>query len=335
MHARLRIKFAGPLVSIQDGGRFGYLRFGVPASGPMDRLSHAAANAALGRDSNQSSIEISMGGLVLECTEGRVTCAVTGGDFGVELAGGKHTSWSIHNLEEGDTLAVKPGEWGSWAYLSFAGDISARQWLNHSATHSTSGFGGGLLTKNQDLLVDNASLLHDRGGNIHRPEFAHTSDRVRVVLGPQDRYFLRESIDQFLGARYTLDAAYDRMGARLKGPALLPENALSIPSEPIVRGSVQVSGDGTPTVLLADHQTTGGYPKIATLISPDVDLFAQLRSGETVGFEAISSKKSVQIVRQYHEDRSQYLDSIASPIGTMEQRLMRNNLISGVIRDAP
>jgi allophanate hydrolase len=123
------------------------------------------------------------------------------------------------------------------------------------------------------------------------------------------------------------------MGMRLKGPELPLVGALSIPSEPVVRGSVQVSGDGVPTVLLADHQTTGGYPKIATIISPDTDWLAQHRAGQQVRFMDITSAQAVAEVRSYAAQKAMYLDQISVPRGSLEQRLMRENLIHGCLFD--
>jgi allophanate hydrolase len=123
------------------------------------------------------------------------------------------------------------------------------------------------------------------------------------------------------------------MGMRLNGPALALDGALSIPSEPIVCGSVQVSGDGVPTVLLADHQTTGGYPKIATVISCDTDSLAQSRAGQSVRFKSISSQQAVSETRTFLTKKAQYLEQISVARGSLEQRLMRENLIHGCIYD--
>ncbi len=121
---------------------------------------------------------------------------------------------------------------------------------------------------------------------------------MRCTLGPQDRFFAAETLTTFTTARFEMSDAFDRMGLRLRGPALMPAAALSIPSEPILRGSVQVSGDGTATVLLSDHQTTGGYPKIATVLADDLDAFVQCRPRDAVMFQAISPAEAIAITRQ-------------------------------------
>lgn len=331
--ATLRVNFAGPLVTWQDAGRNGHMRYGVAASGPMDRLSHRAANVALGNLPEASAIEISMGGLTLECTSGMLSFAVTGADHLIDRAGEALGSWVIFSLEPGERLTIRPGKSGSWAYLAIAGDPQVQHWLGHSATHSTSGFGGGALQAGQDIHVRNAEQREDRHGAIPQPHFLQNSTAIRVVLGPQDQHFTDQALAQFQSDPFALTEAYDRMGMRLSGPHLALNEALSIPSEPITRGSVQVAGDGAATILLADHQTTGGYPKIATLISVDVDRVTQMRTKDRLRFTPVSAPLAIQIAREYAEICDAYLTAVSTPKGTLLQRLMRENLISGAVAD--
>ena len=323
---------AGPLVTFQDGGRAGNMRYGVSASGPMDRLAFDAAHAALGNAPGQTAIEISLGGLVLRCKEGSVTVAITGGDFVVEHAGQKFSSWMILTICKGEQLAIRAGKAGSWAYLAFAGALQSKDWLGSQATHSTSGFGGGVLHSGQSIRVCEIAIREDRLGSIREPDFSPKGP-VRVVTGPQDQYFTGDGLARFFSDAFKISDAYDRMGMRLNGPTLELDGALSIPSEPIVRGSVQVAGDGVPTVLLADHQTTGGYPKIATVISCDSDSLAQSRAGQSVRFKSISSQQAVSETRTFLMKKAQYLEQINVARGSLEQRLMRENLIHGCIYD--
>lgn len=324
--AKFSVSFAGPLVTMQDAGRPGNMRYGVAASGPMDRLAFDAAHAALGNKPGQNAIEISLGGLMLQCTEGSVSVAITGGDFVVEHAGQKTSSWTILTIRKGEKLAIRAGKAGSWAYLAFAGDLASETWLGSQATHASSGFGGGVVQGGQTLVVADAAVREERAGEIARPEFV-SDGAMRVVLGPQEQYFTAAAMEHLLGEPFAVSDAYDRMGMRLNGPTLEMERALSIPSEPIVRGSIQVSGDGVPTVLLADHQTTGGYPKIATVISCDIDRLTQLRAGQKIRFASISTQQAVDAARDYAQRKAQYLAQISIARGTLAQRLMRENLI--------
>ncbi|WP_432449092.1 biotin-dependent carboxyltransferase family protein [Aliiroseovarius marinus] len=332
--ARFRVAFAGPLVTVQDVGRRGQKRFGVPCSGPMDRLACAAGRAVLDLPDTAAGIEISMGGLVLECTEGATTLAVTGGDFSVTLDGAALDSWNVLSIEAGQSLSIRPGASGSWAYLHFAGLFQADNWLGSVATHSASGFGGGAVVTGQGLTVEAARVDPAREGTFSPPVYPGAPNEARVVMGPQDRHFHADALATFQQENYALTDAYDRMGVRLAGSELALNGALSIPSEPVLRGSVQVAGDGVPTVLLADHQTTGGYPKIATVIGPDQDRLAQLRARDTVRFVSISPEEAVVAARQAAAQAGVYLDALRIPRGTFSERLLKTNLISGAVSAA-
>lgn len=329
--ARFRVIFAGPLVSFQDSGRVGHLRFGVSASGPIDRFSHAAANVMLGNTATNTGIEVSLGGVVLECISGETTIVLAGGCFKLTCADQASEGWVARTVRQGDKIAIRAGAWGSWAYLAFAGRLLVDEWLGASATHSMSGFGGGALTTGLEFEVSDAEARENRIGDYACPKIASPQQDVRVVIGPQDQHFEPHSVDAFCTQPFQITDAFDRMGVRLDGPTLVLKNALSIPSEPIVRGSVQVSGDGVPTVLLADHQTTGGYPKIATVISGDVDRMAQLRAGEAIRFRALSAQKAVEAVREYRSFTNDALAQFSAPRATLAEKLQNLNLIDGVV----
>ena len=323
------ISYAGPLVTFQDIGRPGNMRYGVSASGPMDIVSFEAANAVLGNDTKQTAIEISLGGLILQCHEGSITLAITGGDFLIEYQGQKISSWTVLTIQKGERLSVRAGKSGSWAYLAFSGKLNVKDWLNSSSTHSTSGFGGGVLKTGQKFTLTDASNQANRIGPILKPNF-NTNDLIHAVLGPQDQYFMNTAIKIFSDSIFKVSDNYDRMGMQLTGPKLELKSALSIPSEPVVKGSIQVSGDGIPTILLADHQTTGGYPKIATVISSDINRLVQFRSNQSVKFVLINSNEALQKTRKFLDMKEKYLEKISISRGTLEQRLMSENLIGGI-----
>jgi len=297
----------------------------------MDRFSFAAAHAALAQGQTATAIEVSLGGVIIECLDGAVSVAVTGGHFRIIAAGKESSGWGVHTLHAGDKLSVRAGDWGSWAYIAFAGQLAAKSWLGHTATHALSGFGGGTLSTNDVLDVSDAQVLDSRSGDIPIPDFAKPTPDVQTVLGPQDHHFTSKALAQFQASEFTFTDAFDRMGAKLHGPALMMNDALSIPSEPIIRGSVQVSGDGAPTVLLADHQTTGGYPKIATLLSSETDRFAQNRSGDRVRFGCLSPEGALADSRKFSATVSAYLSALAKPKASLDERLMTLNLIDGAV----
>lgn len=315
--ATFRVEAAGPLVTVQDGGRRGLMRYGLPASGAMDRRALAIANVALGNDPGAAGVEVSLGGLTLVCLSGRITLAVAGGGFIVEAGGRRLGSWQVFTVAAGDRVTLRRGPWGSWCCLAFAGALETPLWMGSRSTHAASGLGGGVLKAGQVLDVSGARVLPGADHAIPCPVWARPARLLRVTLGPQDRFFSADAVQDFTHAPYRLTAAYDRMGVRLDGPVLPPEGALGIPSEPILRGSVQVTGDGVPTVLMADHQTTGGYPKIATLLSADTDAFAQCRPGDRVGFRPVSPEQALSASRQAARALATFLHRLRQNTGAI------------------
>jgi biotin-dependent carboxylase-like uncharacterized protein len=333
--ALLRVTRAGPSVTVQDGGRPGLMRFGVPVSGPMDTFAHAAANVSLGRPPSAAAIEISLGGLALTCAWAPVTIAICGGEFAVQHAGERVEPWVVRTLVPGDTLTVSAGSWGSWCSLAFAGELRTTRWLGSASTHVRSGLGGGTIRPGDELVIDDAEVDLAREGAIELPLHTRPEQTLRVVLGPQLERFAPDAADILLGHPYRLTAAYDRMGVRLEGPPLGLHDALGIPSTPIVRGSLQVAGDGVATLLFADHQTTGGYPKIATVIAADAARATQLRSGDAVDFVAIDPDEAVRVARAAAAERARRLVAMAERPGLVARRLLEANLISGFVDETP
>ena len=329
MRCELQVSFAGPMLTLQDGGRRGWMRYGVPGSGPMDTRALAVANAALANPAGVCGVEVSLGGLQLDCRAGSVSFAVAGGGFQVVLAGRTLAPWVVATLTQGQRLQIRPGAWGSWAMLAFAGQVQGPEWLGSRSTHSQSGLGGGVLRTGDMLTIEAAEVRPGREGDL--PPWTPPRDRIRVVMGPQDRYFDANVQHDFTGTPYRLTDAYDRMGVRLSGKPLPVNAALDMPSEPVLRGTVQVAGDGVATVMLADHGTTGGYPKIATVIGPDLDDLVQHRSGDSLTFTAVTPAQAVIAAHEAQTRLTAYLTELARPRASLNERLMAGNLISGVV----
>lgn len=307
----LQVDFAGPHVSVQDGGRPGFARFGVPQSGPLDRLALAAANRALGNPADAAGIEVSPGGLALRCLSGQVGFALAGGGFVLDHAGQRGGSWSRATLRTGETLVIRPGRWGSWACLAFAGALQRPDWLGSHATHALSGLGGGAVTGGQRLQITATRPGPATTDPFSCPVLARPRHELHVTLGPQADQFPPEAIAHLTAGPWALTDARDRMGVRLRGPLLAPLPAsLTIPSGPVPRGAVQVAGDGVATILLADHQTTGGYPRIATVLDCDLDGLAQLRPGDPLRFLPVSPDRAVTIARSRALAVARYLASL-------------------------
>jgi allophanate hydrolase len=296
--------------------------------GPQRWLKPASRCAPAGA----TALEVSLGGLELACDTGEVSFSVTGGEFQVVHAGATVRSGCVRTVRAGETLAIRPGRWGSWAYLAFCGELDCRPWAGHAATHSTSGLGGGLLASGATIVVRQAAVCEAREGELPAPAFAHAHPRVRVVLGPQTEHFEAGGVERLLAEGYSVSPACDRMGMRLEGPTLPLRQALSIPSEPIVRGSIQVNGEGVASILLADHQTTGGYPKIATVVSCDLDAVAQRRPREVLRFEAVEAAQAVVLARAHAAAARAFLAGVAQRRGTLLERLFGHNLVSGMVR---
>ncbi|MGY4257732.1 allophanate hydrolase subunit 2 [Bradyrhizobium sp. USDA 4516] len=271
-----------------------------------------------------------MGGISIECDSGALSAAVAGGGFFVESAGLKTGSWAVISLRAGERLTVRPGSWGSWTYLAFAGELVAERWLVSASTHAISGFGGGKISPGQRLVIRGASLRQEREGDILRPS-ASPESKLHVVVGPQDRFFSDDALATLLSSSFHLSDAYDRMGVRLRGPALVPKGPLDMPSEPVIRGSIQISGDGVPTILLADHQTTGGYPKIATVLDCELDAFVQMRSRDEVRFVSLNPEQAINMARSRAAALSRYYSAISRSGRSLAQKLMGENLVSGVV----
>lgn len=313
--AELIIRSAGPHVSVQDGGRRGLMRFGVPASGPMDRLAFKSANVAIGNDPAATAIEVSLGGLTLECQSGSVDFAVAGGAFLVDHGEQTTGSWMAATLHAGQSLTLRRGQWGSWCYLALAGDVGATSWLGSTATHGPSGLGGGRLKAGQHLVIDNARAGEWIAHDFPCPIMARPRKLLHVTQGSQIRYFDASALSTLTKGLWTMTDKWDRMGVRLEGPSIAPHAPLDMPSEPVVRGSVQVAGDGVATVLLADHQTTGGYPKIATVLDADLDGMVQLRPREPLVFQVVEAGRAVSIARTHAHAVSRYLAGLKNRTG--------------------
>ncbi|MGO1119197.1 biotin-dependent carboxyltransferase family protein [Rhodovibrionaceae bacterium A322] len=334
MTCLLKIHQVGPFVSLQDKGRPGYLRYGVPASGPMDRVAFAILQTALDQGPDFTAIEVSLGGLVLTCDEGAVTAGFVGGDFLIDLDGNRLSSWSVFTLEAGQKLTIRPGPSGSWGYLGFVGKPEGKTWLDSTATQLTTGLAGHNFLSGDKLTIDAAQVRTDLNCLLTPPDFAGLSGPVRVVLGPQDDCFAPETVAQLTSTTFTVSQNYDRMGMRLEGVKLPVARELTMPSEALIRGCVQVAGHGDPTILLADHQTTGGYPKMATVITADLDPLVQKRSGDDLSFTLVDLQEAVQQTREKQQQVQSYLERLPELRGSLEDRLWKNNLVSGAVGTA-
>jgi len=296
MTATLRILSAGPGSTVQDGGRLGYLRYGVTGAGPMDPFAHALANRALGNANGAAAIEVSLGGIEVTAEDGPLTVAIAGGTFTVTLDGQALPPAVVTRLEPGAKLRLRAGPGGSWSYLAVAGGLDLPLVLGSASTHTRTGIGGlkgRALAAGDRLATGNPMTAEIETGAIAAPLLDRPAETIRVILGPQDDYFAPGQIAAFLAGPWTVSARGDRMACFLEGPKLTHLRGYNITSDGIAMGAIQVPGEGQPIVLMADRQSTGGYPKIATIVGPDLGRLAQARPGSIIRFRTASHAEAV------------------------------------------
>jgi 5-oxoprolinase (ATP-hydrolysing) subunit C len=332
----LHVLSAGPGVTLQDGGRHGYLRFGVTAAGPMDPPAFRSANAAAAANHDATAIEVSLGGIEL-AADVAVSLAIVGGAFRIELDRRPLPSAAIATLEPGQKLAVRPGDAGAWCYVAVAGRIDVAQTLGSTATHTRSALGGlcGRALAAGDILpLAEPRTLEPRLARLELPWLIREDTSIRVVLGPQDDYFAEGAIAAFLAGPWTITPRADRMAYLLEGERLAHAKGFNIVSDGIAFGAIQVPGDGKPVVLMADRQPTGGYPKIANVIGADLGKLAQLRPGTRISFEAVTIEQAVAARRAEARDATRPI--AREPLVRTEfpsEFLLGLNLVDGVTAD--
>jgi KipI family sensor histidine kinase inhibitor len=290
----LEVLEPGLLTTVQDRGRFGQRRLGVTTAGPMDAPAHRAANRVLGNPGGAAALELTAVGPVLRFLL-PTHFAIAGADLGAVLERADLGAWPVPPCfrvlaRPGNLLRFRGRRTGCRSYLALSGGIEVPPVLGSRSTDLGAGFGGlgGRALRASDLLA--VGRAAPPGNSPTRPPASPSSPfRVRVVLGPQADHLEPASVARFLAEPFTVGPASDRVGCRLQGPKLTHGGPAEILSDGMVTGSIQVPPDGQPIVMMADAPTTGGYPKIGTVITADLPLLAQALPGEgQVRFEAVS-----------------------------------------------
>jgi antagonist of KipI len=288
--AHILVVKPGWFTTVQDLGRYGFQQYGVPVSGAMDRRSYTLANRLVGNRDYDAALELTLKGPELLFQNDAVV-AVTGADLAPSVSGIGIPLWTSLLVEAGSRLTFGTRRAGARCYLAIAGGIEVPIVLGSRSTHLASQLGGmkGRTLAQGDTLISGTPFSHQRatiGRSVSeqlRPVYS-TGATLRVVPGPQLSSFSKQALDVLTTNPYRLSSQSDRMGYRLEGPKLAHERADQWISDGTTMGALQVPPDGQPILLMADRHTTGGYPKIAVVISADLHLAGQLLPGETVAF---------------------------------------------------
>ncbi len=290
------IQRSGLLTTIQDTGRWGYQHLGVPVAGPMDLASHRLANRLVGNDDRAAGLEVTLLGPELLFKESTVV-AVAGAEFALELDGVDLPTNTSCFVRRGQTLVFGTRVKGARAYVAVAGGIDVPAVLGSRATHVAGGVGGlaGRTLRAGDRLSTGEVGSATYAGRSIPPvtPLPRHGVRVRFLAGPNTVLFDDDQSARFEQTRFRITTESDRMGYRLEGSTLTARDRGELISRAVVQGTVQVPPDGNPIILMADHQTAGGYPSIATAISADLPVIGQLSAGQWIEFARCTRAKAL------------------------------------------
>ncbi|MEY8331986.1 biotin-dependent carboxyltransferase family protein [Lachnospiraceae bacterium 47-T17] len=303
----IRVLKAGMLTTVQDLGRTGYQSQGFSVAGVMDVRSFKIANLLLDNPENEAVLEFTLIGPTLQFTSETIV-AITGGDFTPTLNGEPVPMYQALYINRGDILKFGSARTGSRGYLSFSSYLDIPVVMGSRCTNLKSRIGGfkGRKLKDEDYInfrIKRRYLPFFLSRKLKPDDFSQESAVLRVVMGPQDDMFDRQGIETFLSREYTVTSDFDRMGCRLEGPFIAQKASMDMISDGIAYGSVQVPSHGKPIILLSDRQTTGGYPKIATVASVDIPKLVQRKTDHRIRFEAIRVQEAQKL---YLEEERAY-----------------------------
>ena len=337
MSAGLKVLSPGLYTTVQDLGRIGYQDIGVPVSGALDGFSLRLANALVGNPLGMAALEILISGPTLEIAADAVRVALVGPGASLVIGGEIMAAGQSITLSRGEVFQIVVDRPSACCYLAVEGGIAVPLVLGSASTYVRAGIGGveGRLLRRNDfvpLAVEQAPERIELW--LPRRLDAARDQPIRVIPGPQQECFTEEAVTVLLSAEFRVSKNTDRMGMRLDGPLLRHRDGWDIVSDAIATGAIQVPGSGQPILLLADHQTTGGYPKIATVISADLPVVGRRRPGDALRFAAVSIEEAEELCRD-GERRLAELVAALEPVpkgdGIDSLSLYEDNLISGVV----
>jgi KipI family sensor histidine kinase inhibitor len=296
----LRILDPGAQTTVQDLGRRGQLRYGIPPSGPVDPGAFVVANRLVGNADGAAALECTVLGPRFE-VGAPCAIAVTGAEIPITVNGQEAPGWTTVPLAAGDVVKLGAARTGVRAYVAFSGGIDVPAVLGSRSTYLRGRLGGleGRALRREDVLpLAPAAVPVVRRVPLEARPDRGAEPEIRVVLGPQDDRFDRAGLEALLTGPFEMLPQSDRMGARLRGPRIAHNHGHDIISDGIALGSIQVPGDGQPIVLLVDRQSTGGYTKVATVCSFDIGRLGQVKPGQRVRFRAITLAEAHRTLRE-------------------------------------
>ncbi|HJV25235.1 MAG TPA: biotin-dependent carboxyltransferase family protein [Aromatoleum sp.] len=341
MSGVVEIVDSGLAVSVQDRGRTGYRNIGVPVSGALDPVLMAAANALVGNPSEAAVLEVGLSGPSLKALSGTVRVGLSG-EMGAQLV---NTRGQVLKVAPGRTATLFPGDIlriggvsHGVGYVALSGGVQVPEQLGSRSTYLRAAIGGvqGRAPKAGDRLQCEAVRGDPWLESRARAPWHHETGPIRVILGPQEDHFTPQAVANFLTRPYAVTRDMDRMGLRLDGEKLAHnEKGAEIVSDGVAPGTIQVPANGQPIVLMADCQTSGGYPKIATVIRADLPRLAHLRPGDELRFVAVSHAEAAEAVREQMRRLADWVSAIQTfrPPGVIDEAALYGaNLICGVVR---
>lgn len=302
----------GLLTLIQDKGRIGYQKFGVPSSGVMDNYSYEIGNILVGNNGNEACLEVlMMGPEIIFDDESKI--AITGADLGPMINDIKIDMWRSYIVKRGDRLSFKGIFSGARSYICFEGGIDAKEVMNSKSTYTRARIGG---IEGRPIKVNDYINLNKRNNYQNRildleyiPEYK-SDITLRVIKGPQDDMFEDSEFEKLTTSEYIVTNECDRMGYRLEGEEIKHIQGADIISDGISFGAIQIPGHGKPIIMMADRQTVGGYSKIANVCTVDLPKLAQAKPGDKVKFEIISVESAQKELIDYCEKLEYIKDNI-------------------------
>lgn len=299
--AEIHIHKAGILTTVQDLGRFGFQQYGMPVSGAMDMYSLKLANSLVGNHLNEACLEITAIGPTIEF-DSDTFIAICGADMQAQINGNDCEMYKTIEVKRGDVLSFKGLKNGFRTYIAFAGGIDVPVVMGSKSTYLRGKMGGfeGRALKNGDQLQlgKNSNKLEIKQiSKEHIPEYKK-SFIARIIPGPESNYFTVQALADFLKSEFVLSNHCDRMGYRLTGKTIMHKTTSEIISSGIAFGTIQIPPNGEPIIMMADRQTTGGYPRIATIISIDLPYLAQLQAGDMIRFREIRLEDAHELMRE-------------------------------------